>query len=78
MANPDETKKWLEYYRNNNNEAIAINSKDSKCIKNTLRMIDKMMEPKRKKDAAKGLKPKAVRTRRNLGICSKNFSRSGR
>ena len=62
MANPDETKKWLEYYRKNNNEAIAINSKDSKCIKDTLRMIDKMMEPKRKKDAAKGLKPRPVRT----------------
>ena len=62
MANPEETKKWLDYYKKNNNEAIAINSKDSKCIKDTLKMIDKMMEPKRKKDAAKGLKPKAVRT----------------
>ena len=62
LADDDETKKWLDYYAKNGNKAIALNSKEPKKVKDIVKAINEMMEPKRKKDAAKGLKPRPVRT----------------
>ena len=62
LADDEETKKWINYYTKNGNKAIALNSKEPKKVKDIVKVINEMMEPKRKKDAAKGLKPRPVRT----------------
>lgn len=62
LADDEETKKWLNYYTKNGNKAIALNSKEPKKVKEIVKVINEMMEPKRQKDKAKGLKPRPVRT----------------
>ncbi len=62
LADDVETQKWINYYTKNGNKAIALNSKEPKKVKEIIKVINEMMESKRQKDKAKGLKPRPVRT----------------
>lgn len=61
-ADNKQTTKWLEYYKLNGIKAIAIDSRDNKNAKNVIKEAELLMEDKRKKDALKGLKTRAIKT----------------
>ena len=60
-ADPVDTKKWCDYYTNNDNIAVTVNAKASNASKIVMKAVNKIMEEKRKKDASKGIRPKAVK-----------------
>lgn len=62
LAEEKETKKWIEYYKNNNTTAISCDANLGKGIKEILKQIDNTMEEKMQKAASKG------RIKRNIRI----------
>ena len=62
LAEEKETKKWIEYYKNNNTTAIACDANLGKGMKEILKQIDNTMEEKMQKAASKG------RIKRNIRI----------
>ena len=56
------TEKWLAYYTKDNTKAIAVDARDKKTVKIVEREALELMKEKRAKDAAKGLKPRPIRT----------------
>lgn len=60
-ADPVDTKKWCDYYTNNDNIAVTVNAKASDASKIVMKAVNKIMDEKRKKDASKGIRPKAVK-----------------
>ena len=60
-ADPVDTKKWCDYYTNNGNIAVAVNAKSNDASKIVMKAVNKVMEEKRQKDAAKGIRPKAIK-----------------
>lgn len=60
-ADPAETKKWCKYYESTNTSVISVNSKDSQTKKLVMKKVAQTLEEKRKKDALKGLRPRAVK-----------------
>ena len=62
LAEEKETKKWIEYYKNNNTTAIACDANLGKGIKEILKQIDNTMVEEMQKAASKG------RIKRNIRI----------
>ena len=62
LAEEKETKKWIEYYKNNNTTAIACEANLGKGMKEILKQIDNAMEEEMQKAASKG------RIKRNIRI----------
>lgn len=62
LAEEKETKKWIEYYKNNNTTAIACDANLGKGIKEILKQIDNAMVEEMQKAASKG------RIKRNIRI----------
>ena len=60
-ADPADTKKWCDYYTSNGNIAVTVNAKASDASKTVMKAVTKIMEEKRQKDAAKGIRPKAIK-----------------
>lgn len=60
-ADPKQTLKWCEYYQKQNATAIAVNSKTNGAKNEIMKAVLKVMEPKRQKDALKGIRPKAIK-----------------
>ncbi len=60
-ADNNETKKWTKYYEKLGSAVVSVNSKDSQTKKIITRTVSSIFEEKRKKDALKGLKPKAIK-----------------
>lgn len=56
------TKKWMEKYKGTLTNAIAIDARNSKSKNIIERYARDIMQEKRKRDAAKGLRPRPVRT----------------
>ena len=54
LAEEKETKKWIEYYKNNNTTAIACDANLGKGMKEILKQIDNAMEEEMQKAASKG------------------------
>ena len=54
LAEEKETKKWIEYYKNNNTTAIACDANLGKGMKEKLKQIDNAMEEEMQKAASKG------------------------
>lgn len=62
LAEDNQTKKWIEYYKNNNITAIPCDANLGKGIKEILKQIEKIMEEEMQKAASKG------RVKRNIRI----------
>ncbi len=62
LAEDSQTKKWIEYYKNNNITAIPCDANLGKGIKEILKQIEKIMEEEMQKAAIKG------RVKRNIRI----------
>ncbi len=61
-ADSKETSKWLEHYNNLGIRAISVDSRDLKNAKTVVKEAEILMEEKRKKDLARGLKPRPIKT----------------
>lgn len=62
LADPEEVKQWLQYYRSEGRIAIPLNSKESKSIKRLIQEIRSLAEPKLAHWRSRGLKNRSVRT----------------
>lgn len=60
-ADSIDTTKWCEYYSKDGNMAVSVNAKASDAAKIVSKAVIKLMEEKRKKDALKGIRPKALK-----------------
>lgn len=61
LAEDRETKKWIEYYKNNNVTAIVCDANLGKGIKEILNQIEKSVEEETQKAALKGRVKKNIR-----------------
>ncbi|MCI5723136.1 MAG: ribosome biogenesis GTPase YlqF [Erysipelotrichaceae bacterium] len=62
MADPEQTQKWVEYLCNGENSCIAVDlMKDARCAKKIIREAILLMEDKRKKQLARGIRPRPIR-----------------
>lgn len=61
LAEENETKKWVKFYKNNGIKAIAADSNLGKGIKETLKQIENIMEEDMQKAASKGRIKKNIR-----------------
>lgn len=61
-ADSKETEKWLEYYKTQNLDAIAVDARDLKNAKSIVKKTETIMADKREKDRLKGLKPRPIKT----------------
>ncbi|AYW48750.1 ribosome biogenesis GTPase YlqF [Tetragenococcus osmophilus] len=61
LADPAQTKKWENYFKQQGFGALAINSQDNKGGKSILPKAKEVLAEKLKKEQEKGLKPRAIR-----------------
>lgn len=88
MADETQTKKWVEFFKANGHEAIAVNSLDSKGLKRVTKAAEEILKPKWDRMKAKGMKGRAIRAMivgiPNVGkstminrLAKKNLARTG-
>lgn len=65
LANEEETKKWIEYFKKQGIKAIAVDSNTGKGIQETLRTAQNMMQEEIEKANNKGMTNRSIR----LMIC---------
>ncbi|EPH94669.1 ribosome biogenesis GTP-binding protein YlqF [Enterococcus faecalis 13-SD-W-01] len=61
LADPQQTQKWQAYFEKEGHAALAINAQENKGIKAILAASKEVLKEKRARDAARGLKPRAIR-----------------
>ena len=61
LANEIETKKWIEFFKNQGIIAIATDSNIGKGVKETLKLVQEVMKEELEKASMKGIKNKNIR-----------------
>lgn len=61
LANEAETKKWIEFFKNQGIIAIATDSNLGKGVKETLKLVQEVMQKELEKASMKGIKNKNIR-----------------
>lgn len=61
-ADTVETLKWVKKYQTDNSLSICVDARNKKCIKDIEKLVDVLMKSKFEKDAARGIKPRPVKT----------------
>ena len=61
LADPQQTKQWQEYFKKQGHAALAINAQENKGVKGLIPTAKEVLKEKRARDAARGLKPRAIR-----------------
>ncbi len=61
LAEPNETKKWIDYFKQRNIEAIETNSNQGKGTNQITRIIEKLMEDELKAQSERGRIRKTIR-----------------
>lgn len=61
LADPDETKRWLSYYRKKGIAAVGLDSRDHKTPQIITKAAKKVLADKLEKDAKKGIKDQPLR-----------------
>lgn len=61
LANEIETKKWIEFFKNQGIIAIATDSNLGKGVKETLKLVQEVMQEELEKASMKGIKNKNIR-----------------
>ncbi len=61
-ADGAETSKWIDYYNKEGHPTISVDARDLKNAKTIVKKAEELMEEKRLKDKAKGLKPRPIKT----------------
>lgn len=62
LAIDAETKKWVNYYTENDNHALSVNLKEKSEFKKIIKYIDEIMADKVAKDLSRGLKARPIRS----------------
>ena len=61
MADEAETRKWVEYFAEKGQTAIAINSLEGKGLQKVTKAAQEILAPKWERMKLKGMKPRAIR-----------------
>ncbi|MFC7363763.1 MULTISPECIES: ribosome biogenesis GTPase YlqF [Bhargavaea] len=61
MADEAETARWLERFREDGTEAVAINSLDGKGLQQVTKAAQQILKEKWERMKAKGIRPRAIR-----------------
>lgn len=61
LADEKETNKWIQYYKEQGQVAIAINSLDNKGMQKVVKAAKEILAEKFERMKAKGMKPRAIR-----------------
>ena len=61
-ADAYQTSKWLEYYQKEGKKAIAVDARELKNTKTIVKEATLLLQEKRAKDLARGIKPRAIKT----------------
>lgn len=61
LADEKETNKWIQYYKDHGQVAIAINSLDNKGMQKVVKAAKEILAEKFERMRAKGMKPRAIR-----------------
>ncbi|SOB92893.1 ribosome biogenesis GTPase A [Ureibacillus xyleni] len=61
MADESETRKWVDYFAQRGQTAVAINSLDGKGLQKVTKSAQEILAPKWERMKLKGMKPRAIR-----------------
>lgn len=61
LANPEITKKWIQYYKDHGYYAMSVNLKQFNEYKKIIQVCKEILKDKMEREAKKGLKPRAMR-----------------
>lgn len=61
LADPHETQKWRQYFEGKGFKALIVNSHEGKGIKQIVPACKEILQEKRARQEARGMKPQAVR-----------------
>ena len=61
MADESETRKWVQYFADQGNVAVAINSFEGKGLQNVTKAAKEILAPKWERMKSRGMKPRAIR-----------------
>src|SRR5699024_2706158 len=61
LADPKQTKQWIEYFKAQGILALAINAQENQGVKQILPLAKEALAEKIARDKARGLKPRAIR-----------------
>ena len=61
LADPQQTRLWQAYLKKQGHSALAITAQESKGIKALIPAAKEVLKEKRERDAARGIKPRAIR-----------------
>lgn len=61
LADPKETQAWQAYFKAQGHEVIAMNAKANDGVKKLHQSAQQALKEKRARDAARGIKPRAIR-----------------
>jgi ribosome biogenesis GTP-binding protein YlqF len=61
LADPIQTKKWEQYFKNKGFHVLAINAQENKGIKQIIPTCKEALKEKLERDRSRGLKPRAIR-----------------
>lgn len=61
LADPKETEKWANYFKNKVNSLLILNLNDPKSEKRISEEVSELGEEKHKKEIAKGMKPQPIK-----------------
>lgn len=61
MADEQQTQKWIEYFKKQDIQAVAINSFEGRDLQKVLKETKVLLQPKFDRMKARGMKPRAIR-----------------
>lgn len=61
LADPQETNRWIEYFKSKNMHAICVNLKNFNEYQLVIQVCKEILKEKMEREAARGLKPRAMR-----------------
>lgn len=62
LADPIQTKKWVEYFKNKYDEVLTLNLNDSNSTNVIIKTVSKLGQDKWEKDKRRGMKPQPLKT----------------
>lgn len=61
LADPEETKRWINYFNDRNVRAIAVNANNKTNIQQVIQLAKELGEANIERQAEKGIKPRPIR-----------------